>query len=184
MVARQDGARVRRGAEHVRDALGLDTAGQVQHVPEMKVRLVRIALQGPLRDATTEQGLFRGALSHLDVGVDRAVVVVQWIAGGVMLLRVANGDDRGGQRHVPAPGVRLGTRLRDERRQPASASVRPVAAKARPKERPSRIDIDSRGAKPEWRSGAHSRSIRFIGDTKRLTDSSKITHCASVRSVE
>ncbi len=67
-----------------------------------------MAEQRPFEEATAEQGLVRRALRHLDAGVRGAVVVVHRITRGQVLLRVAHGDERQGQRAVTA--CRLGTR--------------------------------------------------------------------------
>ena len=58
----------------------------------------------------------------LDVGIDGAVVVVQRMAGGQVLLGVADGDDRQRQRRVPALGLRAGTGLRGEAGAPRGGS--------------------------------------------------------------
>ena len=116
VVTRQDGTRVLGTAEHRGHARGLDPAGQVQDITQMQEGFVGVVLQGPFGDAAAEQGLFRGPLGDLDIGVDRTVVVVQWVAGGQMLLGVADRDDGGGQGPISAGGFRPGTRLRDEGR--------------------------------------------------------------------
>jgi hypothetical protein len=108
VVARQDCSRVLRRGEDGGHAPGLDAARQVQHVAEVDEGFVRMLLQRPLHDAAAEQRLLRRALRHFDIGVHRAVVVVQRVAGGKMFLGIADGNDWRRQRDVAKGGRRFG----------------------------------------------------------------------------
>jgi hypothetical protein len=100
VIAGQDRACTPRGPEDLGHAVGLDAARQVHHIAQMQVGLGGVHLQRPFHDAAAEQRLLRRTLRDLHVGIDRVVVVVQRIARGQMLLRVAHGNEGQGQGHV------------------------------------------------------------------------------------
>jgi hypothetical protein len=117
VVAGQDGAGAPRGTKDLRHAVRFDAARQIHHIAQMQVGLIRVALQRPLEHAAPEQRHLGWPLGHLDIGVDRTVVVMQRMAGGQVLLRVAHGDEGRGQRQVASPqrrGLRRWPFLRHE----------------------------------------------------------------------
>lgn len=73
-----------------------------------------MAVQHPFHHPPAKQGLLRRTLCDLYIGVQGAVVVVQRITGGQMLLSIAQGDEGHGQGPVVAAGLGAGARLRRE----------------------------------------------------------------------
>jgi hypothetical protein len=114
VIARQHRTGMPALVEDARHAFGLGAARQVHHVAQMQERLARMTLQRPLQDAAAEQRLLGRTLRHFDEGIDRAVVVMQRVAGGLVLLRVADGGERRRQRLVAPRRVGRWSRLRHE----------------------------------------------------------------------